>query len=216
MMTVGRGLGRRARADSRSGSWECTKSQIACTRAQPGGVWPNSDHAASIRRSVSQYRLASRNTSASCGSSATSCWRAAGSTASGSPLIRDQRVGENFELARRRHQAGADVAECVEIARERHRGRDAKLVGLDDVGGSRRMHVEHQHHRRARNEVVGDLEANTDFHGRSRLMPGKSTQTINPENVLPSKAGCDTGLWGSAPVTFSVALQHDFATTVSG
>src|SRR5258707_8286246 len=78
------------------------------------------------------------------------------------------------------------------------------------------MHVEHQHHRRARNEVVGDLEANTNSHGRSRLLPRKSTQTINPENVLASKAGCDTGLWGSAPVTFSVALQHDFATTLGG
>ena len=83
----------------------------------------------------------------------------------GQPRIRHQGVGGDVELARRRHQTGAYVAERVEIAGERQRGRDAKLIGLDDVGGARWMHVEHQHHRRARDEFVGDLEANADFHG---------------------------------------------------
>jgi hypothetical protein len=83
----------------------------------------------------------------------------------GQTRIRQQRVGANVQLARRRHQTGADVAERVEVARERHRGRDLKLIGLDDVGGARWMHVEHQHHRRVRDEVVGDLKTNSDFHG---------------------------------------------------
>jgi hypothetical protein len=83
----------------------------------------------------------------------------------GQSRIRHQGVGANVQLARRRHQTGADVAERVEIAGERHRRRNAKLIGLDDVADARWMHVEHQHHRRARDELVGDLETNTDFHG---------------------------------------------------
>ncbi len=53
-------------------------------------------------RSLSQNRLASRNTSASSGSSSTACWRASGTTGSGRP---GSRITVSAEM--RKRPAGA-------------------------------------------------------------------------------------------------------------
>ncbi len=82
----------------------------------------------------------------------------------GQTRICDQGIRGNCELAHRRHQPRAHVAERIQVSREGQRGPGAKLIGLDDVGRTRRMHVEHQHHRRARDELVDDLEADTNLH----------------------------------------------------
>jgi hyperosmotically inducible protein len=47
--------------------------KMAWTRPQPSGVFSNRPHAVSESRSLSQYRLPSRNTSVSSGSSSTAC-----------------------------------------------------------------------------------------------------------------------------------------------
>jgi hypothetical protein len=83
----------------------------------------------------------------------------------GQARIRNQRIRGNCEFARRRHQPGTDVAEPIQISRERQHWCDAQLIGLDHVGRPRRMHVEHQHHRRARDELVDHFEADTNLHG---------------------------------------------------
>jgi len=83
----------------------------------------------------------------------------------GQAQVRDQRIRGNFQFARRRHQTSADIAERVQISRDRQRGCDAKLVGLDHVARPRRVHVEHQDDRRARGELVDHLEADANLHG---------------------------------------------------
>jgi len=82
----------------------------------------------------------------------------------GQSRIRDQRVGGDLELARRRHQPRAGVPERVLIARDRQRGRSAKLIRLEQVGYPRRMDVEHQHHRGARHKLIDEFEADTNLH----------------------------------------------------
>src|ERR1700730_14721631 len=63
----------------------CTKSQMAWTRPQPIGVFPNRLQATSDNFSVSQYRLPNRKTSDSSGNSWIECCCAKGATMSGSP-----------------------------------------------------------------------------------------------------------------------------------
>ena len=66
--------------------WSCTHSEMASTRDQPGLTWPNVLKAKSATRSDWQYRLGSRNTSASSGRSAGASSGASTSMTSGSPL----------------------------------------------------------------------------------------------------------------------------------
>src|SRR5665213_2693455 len=68
--------------------WLCTKSHIACTRPQPGGVFLKWFHAIFVSRSVSQYRLASRYGNVSAGNSPIKYCRAEGTTGSAIPVER--------------------------------------------------------------------------------------------------------------------------------
>jgi len=83
----------------------------------------------------------------------------------GQARIRDQRVRGNCELACRRHQSATEIAERIQISCHRQRGCDAKLVGLDHVARPRRVHVEHQHHRRAPGKLIDHFEAAANLHG---------------------------------------------------
>ncbi len=65
-----------------------TKSQMACTRAQPGLDLPNRLHARSRSWSLSQYRLAIRKARVSSGSFSTAISWASDATASARPLSR--------------------------------------------------------------------------------------------------------------------------------
>ena len=137
---------------------------MACTRAQPSGVLPKRDQAAVIRRSVSQYRAGQEEHQCVVGQLGDLMLACRRFDRIGQAGIRDQRIGGNFHPARRRHQPGADITECIQVARRRQRRRQTQLVGLDDVDAARGVHVEHQHHGRARHEFVGDLETDTDLH----------------------------------------------------
>ena len=48
---------------------------------------------------------------------------------------------------------------------DRARRRDAQQVRRHQIRRARRMHVEHQHHRRRMGGLVGQVEADVDFHG---------------------------------------------------
>src|SRR6202011_2563966 len=65
-----------------------TKSQIACTLDQPGIIPSKRFQAVADKRSVSQYRLGSKNTSVSSGRDSTLCSNAYGKESSGTPLSR--------------------------------------------------------------------------------------------------------------------------------
>ena len=108
----------RAHADSRSATWECTKSQIAWTRAQPSGVLPNSDQASVIEPLGLAVAAAEQEHQRVVRQSPTSCWRALGSTASGRPESATIASVEISIWPGRRHQTAADVAERIEIARD--------------------------------------------------------------------------------------------------
>src|ERR1700732_2410674 len=146
-------------------NWRCefTKSQMACTRAQPGGEAAKLLHATFMRCSVSQYRLPSRNIRASCGNSLTSCWRAAGSIGSGRP-----ETAMTASVKTLSWPCGAtsraQIVERIPITRERHRRRDLDVIRLDEVRRSRWMHVEHQHYGSLLGELVDELEANAELH----------------------------------------------------
>ena len=43
-------------------------------------------------------------------------------------------------------------------------GREPQPVGGDEIGRARRMHVEHEDHRRRMGGFVGQVEADVDFH----------------------------------------------------
>ena len=82
----------------------------------------------------------------------------------GQTQIRHHRVGGNFNPPGRGGETAADVAERVQIAGDRHERRDLQLVRLEQITGARRMHIEHEQHRRALGELVGEFKANADFH----------------------------------------------------
>ena len=82
----------------------------------------------------------------------------------GQPAIGNDRVGGDFNLARRRHQPAAEVAERIQITRDRQRRPDAQVIGLDEVACTRRMHIEHQQHGSPLGKLIGKLEADAHFH----------------------------------------------------
>src|SRR5262249_29848319 len=121
-----------------------------------------------------------------------------------------------FQFARRRHQTSADIAERVQISRDRQRGGDAKLVGLDHVARPRRVHVEHQHDRRAaprtrrpprsRREsawIASRSQARGSWH-KSRLR-----RTFSRSRPAPIQE-----YRGKGQLFLTVHCNYDFATTL--
>ena len=114
--------------------WLCTKSQIACTRAQPGGVLPNSVQAMSRQLVGLAIAAAQQEDQRSCGRSLDGMLRRVRHDRIGQSGVRDDRVGDDAQLAGRRDEPAADIAEHVAINRERAQRRDADQIGHEQIG----------------------------------------------------------------------------------
>ena len=90
--------------------------------------------------------------------------------------ILDQEIVADLDLAGRRHDPGADIAEHVDIvmARDLRRKLDAMLA--DDVLHPRRMHAQHQDDRGFLKAMEGDVVAGANEHERS---PGRCAKLPN-------------------------------------
>ena len=78
--------------------------------------------------------------------------------------VADDEVGGDDDAPGRRDDAGDDVAEHVAIVARLDVGLVQQRVRRDEIGRPRRMHAEHQQHRRRPRTVVGDFEASADLH----------------------------------------------------
>jgi len=80
------------------------------------------------------------------------------------PAVGNDGVGANCNFTGRRHQPAADIAERIEIARNRERRRHTQVIRLHEVARARRMHIEHQHEGSLLGELVDELETDADQH----------------------------------------------------
>ena len=172
-----------------------TKAQIASTRAQPGCVWPNRRHASLSSRSVSQYRLPSRYTSVSSGSSSMACCRALGTTSSGSPVSRTIPSAKMRVSPCGRDDSAAPVSEPVAVSGQWHRGIGAHVIRDHHVGRARIVSVEHQDHRhglRARiDHVVSDANLHVALLAGQDVMRCSATDDAAPPATLRRRMRAD-------------------------
>jgi hypothetical protein len=82
----------------------------------------------------------------------------------GLTAVVDDRVGGEPERARGRDDAAAPVAEGVAVRGDGDRGAGDEVIGHDQIGDAREVHVQHQDHRRRLDAVVLELVPEADFH----------------------------------------------------
>src|SRR6516164_2228867 len=110
--------------------------------------------------------------------------------------VLDDRIRGDAQLAGRRQQARTLVAEAVDVGRNRARGRYAQRVRRNEIGGTRRVHVDHENHGSGLRAFKRHIETNMNLHVICSL---KSTTPSGPRAgarpITPSKAT----LWWLCP-----------------
>src|SRR5882724_2607212 len=92
----------------------------------------------------------------------------------------------------RRHQPPADIAKTVAIKADRRVRFGNNAFGADDIGKTRRMDREHDHHRRRLHGRISDLESDLDLHDQTFSTCFSSpTETTLIETSMPTKASAE-------------------------
>ena len=114
--------------------------------------------------------------------------------------IVDDRIGQNLEMAGRREEAIAPIAETIAIAFERDtRARD-DIIRLFEIGCARIMHIEHDDHRRRLREFKIEVATNFDAdHGTFLRERARAGKTQSKSHAGP---GQTLGLALSSALTF--------------
>ena len=143
--------------------WLCTKSQIACTRAQPGGL---------CRTGSRRCRRACRSRSSGCRAGtpalppagpASGSARASGTMTSMAAAVVDQCVAAE-RCAPWQHDPRAPVAEAVAVGGDGQRRVEVQVVARRPRRHPREVDVERHDHRRGLRAVVDHLKAGADSH----------------------------------------------------
>ena len=99
--------------------------------------------------------------------------------------VPDEAVGRKRDPAGGRDQAAAQVAERVPVLRNRHLRRRVQRVGLDDVGVTRIVDVQHDDHRRRLRTVVGELVTHAYVHRSHCRTCGKPPNNLRSRFPTP-------------------------------
>ena len=90
---------------------------------------------------------------------------------------------QQVAMAGRRQDPDTLVSEAVDVRRDGARRRDAQPIGGDEIGPSRRMHIQHEDYRRRMGAFVGQVKAHVDFHDLYSLSEPASQQVGQPSSV---------------------------------
>jgi hypothetical protein len=94
--------------------------------------------------------------------------------------VSDDGIAGNSQLAGRRQDPDALVSEPVDVRRDGARRRDPEPIGGDEIVRTRRMHIQHEDHRRRMGGSVGQVKAHVYFHDLYSLWDRHPDKSAGP------------------------------------